>query len=422
MSRRVVITGMGLVCPLSCDVEETWKRLISGDSGIEKIISFEVDDISSRIAGQVPCASVVQKANNEFITTDWIPQKEVSRVDTFIVYAIAAATSAMRDSGLVLESEQEMERAGVLVGSGIGGLPAIFDTSVVLKENGPRRVSPFFIPSSLINLASGHISIKFSLMGPNHSVVTACASGTHAIGDAARIIRCGEADVMLAGGAEAAVCRLGVAGFSAVKALSTSFNDNPHAASRPWDRGRDGFVISEGAAVLILEELEHAKNRGAKIYGELVGYGMSSDAYHITSPAKNGDGAYRAMRNAINSAQINVDQVNYINAHGTSTPVGDLAELCAVERLFGKDTSVLMSSTKSSIGHALGAAGALEAVFTLLAMRDGLAPPTINLQDPEDTFIDLVANVAKECKIDVAISNSFGFGGTNASLVFKAYK
>jgi 3-oxoacyl-[acyl-carrier-protein] synthase II len=351
----------------------------------------------------------------------YVTSKELGRMDTFILYAIAAATEAIQDANLGSMRDEERERAGVIVGSGIGGLPIICNTAVNMNENGPRRVSPFFIPACLINLASGHISIKFGLKGPNHSVVTACATGTHAIGDAARVIQVGAADVMVCGGTEAAVCRIGVAGFAASRALSTKRNDTPEEASRPWDKSRDGFVMAEGAGVLVLEELEHARNRRAKIYGEIVGYGMSSDAYHITAPCTDGDGAYRAMRSAMNFAKISPDQIDYINAHGTSTPPGDIGELRAVERVLEEKSGVSMSSTKSSIGHLLGAAGAVEAIFSLLSIRDQVVPPTLNLLDPEETFIDLVPLQPKERKVVYAMSNSFGFGGTNASLIFKKF-
>lgn len=419
--RRVVVTGLGLVTPLAVGVKESWEKLLKGESGIERIVSFHVDDLASKVAGQVPAENVTQTCNKLFDPTDYVAKKEVGRMDTFIIYAIAAATQAMEDAGLLDMSEEEKERAGVIIGSGIGGLPMIHDVSITLKESGPRRVSPFFIPSSLINLASGQVSIKYGLKGPNHAVVTACASGTHAIGDAYRMIKCSEADIMVAGGTESAVCRLGVAGFSAARALSTKRNDVPHEASRPWDKDRDGFIISEGAGILILEELEHAKTRGAKIYGEVIGFGMSGDAYHITSPAPDGQGAYLAMKHALNMAQINPEDIDYINAHGTSTPAGDVCELRAVERLLNGGKNTLMSSTKSSIGHLLGAAGAVEAAFTLLAIRDQVAPATLNLENSEETSLDLVPNNSKNYKISIAMSNSFGFGGTNASVVLKKY-
>lgn len=417
--KRVVVTGVGMISPLAVNVSETWERLLNSESGIKKIVSFAVDDLASKIAGQIPSEHVNQKASTLFDPLDYVTVRELNRMDTFVLYAIAAAMEAFSDAGFSELSEEERERFGVLIGSGIGGLQVIHDKSIILKEQGSRRVSPFFIPSALINLASGHVSIKFGLKGPNHAVVTACASGTHAIGDAARIIKCGEADIMIAGGTEAAVCRLGVAGFASARALSTARNENPEEASRPWDKSRDGFIISEGAGMVILEEYEHAKNRCAKIYGELIGYGMSGDAYHITSPSPNGDGAYRAMNNAVKSAGISTENIDYINAHGTSTPAGDICELQAVERLLNGNKNTSMSSTKSAIGHLLGAAGALEAVFSLLAMRDQVAPPTLNLHDSEETYIDLVPLIARQRKINCCMSNSFGFGGTNASLIFK---
>ena len=419
--KRVVVTGVGMVSPLASTAKESWVELLNCKSGIRKIKTFEVDDLPSKIAGQVPTIEVDPNSSNPFVPLNYVNSKDLNRIDTFILYALAAASEAVADAGLDL-SDEEKERAGVIIGSGIGGLPAICNTSVKLHEDGARHVSPFFIPSSLINLAAGHVSIKFGFKGPNHAVVTACATGTHAIGDAARIIKTGEADIMVAGGAEAAVCRLGVAGFSSSRALSTHRNENPEQASRPWDKSRDGFVISEGSGIVILEELEHARKRGAKIYGEVVGYGMSGDAYHITAPCPDGDGAVRAMKNAINSAKINAEQIDYINAHGTSTPVGDLGELRAVEKILGQDTKASMSSTKSSIGHLLGAAGAVEAIFSLLSIRDQVAPATLNLEDSEETFLDLVPLQPRNRKIDCVLSNSFGFGGTNASLVFKKFE
>lgn len=417
--RRVVITGLGVVSPLAVGVAETWRRLLNCESGIKRIKSFDVSDLTCQIAGQVPSENVEQKADVLFDPLNYLTAKELKRIDTFIVYAVAAAAEAIADSGVNSFSESQKERVGVLIGSGIGGLPAIYETSVNMYKNGARKVSPFFIPSSLINLASGHVSIKFGLRGPNHSVVTACATGTHAIGDATRIIQMDSADVMIAGGAEAAVCRVGVAGFSAARALSTARNNAPEEASRPWDKGRDGFVMAEGAGIVVLEEMEHAVKRGAKIYGEVIGYGMSSDAYHVTAPLADGDGAYRAMREALRSAKLSHDDIDYINAHGTSTPAGDVGELRAVERLLGKETKASMSSTKSAIGHLLGAAGAVEAIFSILAMKDQVAPATLNLHDPEDTFIDLVPLRPRQRKVEYAMSNSFGFGGTNASLIFK---
>lgn len=419
--KRVVVTGLGMVSPLAANVRETWRRLLNCESGIRKITSFDVSDLASKIAGQVPTDLIDPNATAPFDPSKYANAKEINRMDVFILYALAAATEAVEDAGLTDLNDEEKERSGVVIGSGIGGLPMIYKTSVNLKENGARRVSPFFIPSSLINLASGHVSIRFGLKGPNHAVVTACASGSHAIGDAARMIQVGAADVMVAGGAEAAVCRLGVAGFAAARALSTARNDLPEEASRPWDKSRDGFVISEGSGMIILEELEHAKKRGAKIYAEVVGYGMSGDAYHITAPCSDGDGAYRAMKNSLSSAGIDAAAIDYINAHGTSTPTGDIGELRAVERLIGENSKASMSSTKSAIGHLLGAAGAVEAIFSLLAIRDQVLPPTLNLHDSEETFIDLVPLQPKEKKVQFAMSNSFGFGGTNASLIFKAF-
>ncbi|MDR2724086.1 MAG: beta-ketoacyl-ACP synthase II [Holosporaceae bacterium] len=420
--KRVVVTGLGMVSPLAITVAESWRRLLNCESGIKKIISFDVSDIASRIAGQVPAKNVEQKASALFNPSDYVNPKELNRIDTFILYAIAAATEAIRDADVDNLSSNEKERTGVIIGSGIGGLPLIYNTSINLQKNGPRRVSPFFIPACLINLASGHVSIKFGLKGPNHSVVTACASGAHAIGDAARIIQVGAADVMVCGGTEAAICRIGMAGFAAARALSTQRNDFPEEASRPWDKSRDGFVMAEGAGVLVLEELEHAQKRGAKIYGEVVGYGVSSDAYHITAPCVDGDGAYRAMKNALDSAKISPDQIDYINAHGTSTIPGDIGELKAVEYILNGYTGASMSSTKSSTGHLLGAAGAVEAIFSLLAIRDEVVPPTLNLHDPEETYMDLVPLQPREKKVNFVMSNSFGFGGTNACLVLRKFK
>lgn len=417
--KRVVITGLGMISPLANCVDESWRRLLNCESGIKKVTSFNVEDLACKIAGQVPSENTAQKADILFNPLDYVSSRDMNKLDTFIIYAIASASEAIKDSGIEKMSDEEKERIGVLIGSGIGGLPVIHNTSVILEQSGARKVSPFFIPSSLINLASGHVSIKFGLKGPNHAVVTACASGTHAIGDAARIIQVGAADAMVAGGTEAAVCRIGIAGFSAARALSTSRNENPEAASRPWDKSRDGFVMGEGAGIVVLEEYERAIKRGAKIYGEIVGYGMSGDAHHITAPLSDGNGAYRAMREALRSSGVAPDQVDYINAHGTSTQAGDLAELRAVEKILGENTKASMSSTKSAIGHLLGAAGAVEAIFTILSMRDGIVPATLNLHDSEDTYLDLVPLKPREKKINIAMSNSFGFGGTNASLVFK---
>lgn len=416
--RRVVVTGLGLVTPLADGVELTWKRMLSGESGIRKIENFKVDDISSRIAGQVPRG----EGEGEFSAERYVSTKRLKMMDDFIVYGVAAAIQAVEDSGWKAESEHDQEMTGVMIGSGIGGLPAIEKNVIMVHENGVKRLSPFFIPSCLINLISGHVSIHYGFRGPNHSVVTACSTGAHAIGDAARLIQCGDANVMVAGGSEAAICRISVAGFAAAKALSTNFNDRPTEASRPWDRDRDGFIMGEGAGVVVLEEYEHAKKRGAKIYGEVAGYGLTGDAYHITAPHPEGRSAYRAMEMALRKSGLGLDEISYINAHGTSTPIGDEAELRTIQRLFGDNTEqILMSSTKSSIGHLLGAAGGVEAIFSLLAMRDNIAPPTLNLYNPlENNNIDLVPLKAKEGKIKTALSNSFGFGGTNACLVFKS--
>lgn len=413
--RRVVVTGLGIVSPLGCGVEHNWKRLINGESGIRAIEHFDVSDLAAKVAGVIPRGT----GEGELDLDKVVPAKERRRMDDFIIYGLAAAQEAIADSGWTPADDEGRERTGVMIGSGIGGLPAIAEGALSLKDNGPRRVSPFFIPSALINLVSGHVSIQYGFKGPNHAVVTACATGAHAIGDAARLIIFGDADVMVAGGAESAVCRLGIAGFAACKALSTARNDEPQAASRPWDKDRDGFVMGEGAGVLVLEELEHAKARGAKIYGEVIGYGMSGDAYHITAPAEDGNGAFRAMKAALKRAELQPGDIDYINAHGTAT-MGDVIELGAVKRLFGNAVeTVSMSSTKSAIGHLLGAAGAVEAIFSLLAIRDQVAPPTLNLDNPDEGCdIDLVAKVAKKREINYAMSNSFGFGGTNASLIF----
>ncbi len=415
--RRVVITGIGLVTPLGVGAEFVWKQLIEGRSGIRAIQSFDVSDLPAKIAGQVPRGDT---ASGAFNADDWVPPKEQRKMDEFIVFALAAADQAVADAGWKPTGEEDRERTGVMIGSGIGGLPGITEGAITLHERGPRRLSPFFIPSNLINLASGHVSIRYGFTGPNHAVVTACSTGAHAIGDAARLIMWDDADVMVCGGAEAAICRLGLAGFAAARALSTAFNDQPSRASRPWDEARDGFVMGEGAGVVVLEELEHAKKRGAKIYAEVVGYGMSGDAHHITAPAEDGNGAFRAMRNALKRAGLEATKIDYINAHGTSTPLGDEVELGAVKRLFGDHAyKVSMSSTKSSIGHLLGAAGSVEAIFSILAMRDGVVPPTLNLENPSPGCdIDLVPLEAKQRPVRYALSNSFGFGGTNASLVF----
>jgi 3-oxoacyl-[acyl-carrier-protein] synthase II len=416
--KRVVITGLGIVSPLGVGVAHNWQRLIKGESGIGKITYFDPSDMTCQVAGQIPRGDM----EGGFVPDRFIEPKEQKKMDTFIHYAVAAAAEAVKDSGYVPANDEARERTGVLIGSGIGGLNEIYETSILLNERGPRRVSPFFIPKTLINLASGQISIAHGFRGPNHAVVTACATGAHAIGDAARLIALGDADVMVAGGAEAAICRIGIAGFCALRALSTGFNDQPTKASRPYDKGRDGFVMGEGAGVVMLEDYEHAKKRGAKIYAELAGYGLSGDAYHMTAPAEDGSGGYRAMQMALKRAGMNPDQIDYINAHGTSTPIGDEIEVKSVKRLLGPAAAnVMMSSTKSSIGHLLGAAGAVEAIYSILAMKDGIVPPTLNLDNPSEGCdgIDLVPNKAKKKKIDVALSNSFGFGGTNACLIFK---
>jgi 3-oxoacyl-[acyl-carrier-protein] synthase II len=417
--RRVVVTGLGLVTPLACGVAESWSRLLAGQSGAHPITRFKADDLPARIACTVPRGD---GSDGTFNADAWVDAKEQRRVDDFIIFALAAAQQAVDDSGFMPKDEEERCRTGVLIGSGIGGLPGIEDASILLHEKGPRRISPFFIPGRLINLASGYASIRFGFKGPNHAVVTACATGAHAIGDAARMIALGDADRMLAGGTEAAISRLGMAGFAACRALSTGFNDYPEKASRPYDRDRDGFVMGEGAGCVMLEELEHARARGARIYAEIRGYGMSGDAHHITAPAEDGDGGFRAMKMALARAEMRPSDIDYINAHGTSTPLGDEIELRAVERLFGDAAAdVAMSSTKSSIGHLLGAAGAVEAIFSILAIRDQIVPPTINLDNPAvETLIDLVPHKAKPRKIIAVMSNSFGFGGTNASLVISA--
>jgi 3-oxoacyl-[acyl-carrier-protein] synthase II len=413
--RRVVVTGLGLVTPLACGVEETWSRLLAGKSGARKITKFNTDDLATKIACDVPRGD---GTDGTFDADQWVDPKEQRRIDDFIVFGLAAAKQAVEDSGWKPQSEDERCRTGVLIGSGIGGLPGIADAAITLHERGPRRISPFFIPGRLINLASGYASIEFGFKGPNHAVVTACATGAHAIGDAARMIALDDADVMLCGGAEAAISRLGIAGFNACRALSTSFNDEPERASRPYDKRRDGFVMGEGAGVLMLEAYEHAKKRGAKIYGEVSGYGLSGDAYHITAPSEDGNGGFRAMEMALRRSGLSASDIDYVNAHGTST-MADGIELAAVERLLGNSAPrVSMSSTKSSIGHLLGAAGAVEAIFCLLAMRDGVVPPTINLEEPEvETRIDLVPLTAKKREVRAAMSNSFGFGGTNAALI-----
>ncbi|PIW29084.1 MAG: beta-ketoacyl-[acyl-carrier-protein] synthase II [Rhodospirillales bacterium CG15_BIG_FIL_POST_REV_8_21_14_020_66_15] len=419
--RRVVVTGLGIVNSLGTDVGLNWSRLLAGQSGIRRLEGFDEYDLPAKIGGTVPLGD---GTDGTFNAEDWVPTKDQRRMDTFILYGMAAAIQAIEDSGWKPEADEDRWKTGVLIGSGIGGLPEIAGGAITVHEGRARRLSPFFIPASLINLVSGHVSIRYGLKGPNHAVVTACSTGAHAIGDAARIIMWEDADVMVAGGAEAAICPLGVAGFCAARALSTSYNDTPEKASRPWDQGRDGFVMGDGAGVVVLEELEHARKRGAKIYAEVVGYGMSGDAHHITAPAEDGDGAYRCMKAALKRAQMNPEDIDYVNAHGTSTPLGDEIELGAVKRLFGNAIeNICMSSTKSAVGHLLGAAGAVEAIYSILAMNHGVVPPTLNLDNPSDACqgVDLVPHQPKERKVRAALSNSFGFGGTNASLVFKAY-
>jgi 3-oxoacyl-[acyl-carrier-protein] synthase II len=415
--RRVVVTGLGMLTPLGCGVEPTWRRIVAGESGVRKLEAFDVSDLPARIAATVPRSEL---PDGNYNPDDWMEPKEQRKVDDFIVYAMCAATQAITDAGWKPESYEDQTRTGVMIGSGIGGIGGIAETAVTLKERGPRRVSPFFIPGRLINLASGYVSIAHGLKGPNHSVVTACSTGAHAIGDAARLIALDDADVMLAGGTESPINRIAMAGFAACKALSTSYNDTPTKASRPYDRDRDGFVMGEGAGVVVLEELEHAKRRGAKIYAEVIGYGMSGDAYHITAPSEDGDGAFRCMTAAIKRAGVSPSEIDYINAHGTST-MADTIELGAAERVVGNAAGrISMSSTKSSIGHLLGAAGAVESIFCILAIRDQVAPPTLNLDNPSvETAIDLVPHAARKREINVALTNSFGFGGTNASLVFR---
>jgi 3-oxoacyl-[acyl-carrier-protein] synthase II len=419
MFRRVVVTGLGMVTPHGSGVEPTWAAILAGKSSARKIDTFDVSDIAAKIACVIPRGSEAHAFNPD----DWMDPKDQRKVDEFIIFAMAAATQALDDAGWHPSTYDEQTTTGVIVGSGIGGIGGIHDASVLLAEKGPRRISPFFIPGRLINLAGGYISIRHGLKGPNHAVVTACSTGAHAIGDGARMIALGDADVMVAGGAESPVCRISMAGFAACKALSTNFNEEPGRASRPYDRDRDGFVMGEGTGVVVLEELEHAKARGAKIYAEVIGYGMSGDAYHITSPSEDGDGAYRCMKAALKRAGVPPSDLDYINAHGTSTPLGDEIELNAVLRLLGNGgEGVSMSSTKSSTGHLLGAAGAIEAIFSILAIRDGIAPPTINLDNPSvETTIDLVPHTARKRKVETVLSNSFGFGGTNASLVMRRY-
>ncbi|TNC05356.1 beta-ketoacyl-ACP synthase II [Methylobacterium terricola] len=415
--RRVVVTGLGMVSPLGSSVDVTWSRLIEGQSGAARVEAFDVSDLACKIACSIPLGD---GSDGTFNPDRWMEAKEQRKVDPFIVYAMAAAGQALDDAGWHPTSHEDQCATGVLIGSGIGGIGGIYDASVTLFEKGPRRISPFFIPGRIINLASGQVSIAHGLKGPNHAVVTACSTGAHAIGDAARLVALGDADVMLAGGAESPINRLSLAGFAACRALSTGFNEEPQRASRPYDRDRDGFVMGEGAGVVVLEEYEHAKARGAKIYAEVIGYGLSGDAYHITSPSPDGDGAYRCMSAAVKRAGIDPSEIDYINAHGTSTPLGDELELKAVERLLGNATDVAMSSTKSATGHLLGAAGAIEAIFSVLAIRDGVVPPTLNLDNPSvETAIDLVPHKAQQRNVDIALSNSFGFGGTNASLILR---
>jgi len=418
--RRVVITGLGLVSPLGCGHETVWSRLVAGENAARRIESFNVDDLACQVACQIPRGD---GSDGTYNPNDWMEHKEQRKVDDFIVYGVGAATQALTDAGWKPTTYEDQTRTGVLIGSGIGGLQGIEKTSLLLAEKGPRRVSPFFIPGRLINLASGYVSIQHGLKGPNHAVVTACSTGAHAIGDAARLVALDDADVMVAGGAESPVCRLSLAGFAACRALTTGFNDDPQRASRPYDRDRDGFVMGEGAGMVVVEELAHAKARGANIYAEIVGYGLSGDAFHITAPAADGDGAYRCMTAAVKRAGIEPADIDYINAHGTSTPMGDEIELGAVERLFGNAAdNVSMSSTKSATWHLLGAAGAIEAIFSVLAIRDNMAPPTLNLDNPSvATSIDLVPHKARRRTIDTVLSNSFGFGGTNASLVMRRY-
>ncbi len=418
MMRRVVVTGLGMVSPLGCGVEPTWKRILNGESGARRIDTFEVSDLPCQVACMIPRGD---GSNATFNPDQWMDPKDQRKVDDFIIFAMAAARQALDDASWHPETDEDQWTSGTLIGSGIGGINGIAETAILLKERGPRRVSPFFIPGRLINLASGYVSIEHGLKGPNHSVVTACSTGAHAIGDASRLIALGDADVMVAGGTESPINRISMAGFCQLKAMSTGFNDNPTKASRPYDKDRDGFVMGEGAGVVVLEELEHAKRRGAKIYAEVVGYGLSGDAFHITAPAEDGNGGYRSMAAALKRAGMTPADIDYINAHGTSTPLGDEIELNAVHRLAGNAASkISMSSTKSSTGHLLGAAGAIEAIFCILAIRDNVAPPTINLDNPSvETAIDLVPHKARQRQIDIVLSNSFGFGGTNASLILR---
>jgi 3-oxoacyl-[acyl-carrier-protein] synthase II len=415
--RRVVVTGIGAVTPLATGAHNTWKKLVQGQSGLGMIDLFDTVNIPAKVAGQVKFGD----GEGLFNPDNFIDPKEQKKMDRFIHFAMGAAEEAIKDSGWIANSEEQKFRTGVMIGSGIGGLPSIEKTTLIVKERTAKKISPFFIPASLINLASGNISIKHGFMGPNHAIVTACATGSHAIGDSARIIEYGDVDVMVCGGAEATICEIGVGGFAAMRALSTNFNDNPTAASRPWDKDRDGFVMGEGAGVLVLEEYEHAKKRGAKIYGEVIGYGMSGDAYHMTAPESSGRGATYAMKLALKNAGLNVDNIDYINAHGTSTPLGDEIEVGAIKKLFGDHAYKLsVSSTKSATGHLLGAAGSVEAIFSLLAMQDNVIPPTLNLENPsEGCDIDLTAKIAKNKPVNIVMSNSFGFGGTNACLIFR---
>ena len=414
---RVVVTGMGIVSPLGVGLDHNWSSLLAGQNGFGKIDSFDVEDLPCQIAGMIPRGD---GTNGTFNPDLWVEPKDQRKIDPFILYGIVAAQMAVEDSGWVAETEEQKCRTGIVIGSGIGGLQTIYETGKLMDERGPRRISPFFIPSSLINLISGQVSIKYGFKGPNHSVVTACSTGSHAIGDAARLIKYGDADVMVAGGAEAAICRLGMGGFAAARALSTSYNDAPGKASRPWDKGRDGFVMGEGSGIVVLESYDHAKARGAKIYAEIKGYGLSGDAHHITAPAEDGDGGYRAMQAALKDSGLNQSDIDYVNAHGTSTPLGDLIEAGAVKRLFGDAmANMSMSSTKSATGHLLGAAGAIEAIYSIMATKTNMVPPTLNLDDPAEEVagLDLVPHKAKERDVRNAMSNSFGFGGTNASLV-----
>ncbi|MDH3665425.1 MAG: beta-ketoacyl-ACP synthase II [Paracoccaceae bacterium] len=415
--RRVVVTGLGMLSPLACGVEASWARLLAGESGAGRIKHFDASHLPCQIACEIPLGD---GSDGTFNADDWVAPKDQRKIDRFITYALTAAEQAVTDAGWRPEDEESRQRTGVLIGSGIGGIETIAETAVTLKERGPRRVSPFFIPAALINLCSGQVSIRYGFKGPNHAVVTACSTGAHAIGDASRLIALGDADVMIAGGAESPVCEISVAGFSACKALSTGYNDTPERASRPYDKGRDGFVMGEGAGVVVLEEYDHAVKRGAKIYAEVLGYGLSGDAYHITSPSPDGDGGFRSMLAALNNAGLSSSDLDYVNAHGTSTPLGDEIELGAVTRLMGNQAGkVTMSSTKSATGHLLGAAGAIEGIFSVLALRDQVAPPTLNLEDPSvETEIDLAPLKKVEREINVVLSNSFGFGGTNASVIF----